>query len=85
MTHLQSDHKEGKMTKEVEKQTSKIPSGLFFSAGVVSMGVSLTLKLMNRSKSALFVGQWAAPFLIIGLYNKLVKLEGHDKNDQNPN
>ena len=85
MTNLKTDQREGKMTKEVEKQTSKIPSGLFFSAGVASMGVSLTLKLMNRSKSALFVGQWAAPFLIIGLYNKLVKLEGHDKNDRNPN
>ena len=24
------------------------------------------------------VGQWAAPLLIMGLYNKLVKTEGHD-------
>ena len=27
---------------------------------------------------ALFVGQWAAPFLILGIYNKLVKLHGSD-------
>lgn len=27
---------------------------------------------------ALLVGQWAAPLLIMGLYNKVVKTEGHD-------
>jgi hypothetical protein len=27
---------------------------------------------------ALFVGQWAAPFLILGIYNKLVKQRGSD-------
>lgn len=30
-------------------------------------------------KSALFVGQWAAPFLLFGIYNKIVKVEGSDK------
>jgi hypothetical protein len=85
MTNSKNDHKEGGNTKEIEKQTSKIPSGIFLSAAIASMGVSLTLKLMNRGKTALFVGQWAAPFLLLGIYNKLVKLEGHDKSDQNPN
>jgi hypothetical protein len=28
------------------------------------------------------IGQWVAPFLLFGIYNKLVKQEGHDK--QNP-
>jgi hypothetical protein len=27
------------------------------------------------------VGQWAPSFLLLGLYNKLVKLEGHDGED----
>lgn len=81
MTNSKKDHREGEMTKKVEKETSKVPSGLFFVAGVASMGASLTLKLMKRRKSALFVGQWAAPFLLLGIYNKLVKLEGHDKDD----
>jgi hypothetical protein len=30
----------------------------------------------------MFVGQWAPSLLILGLYNKLVKLEGHDGQDQ---
>ena len=29
---------------------------------------------MNR----MFVGQWAAPFLLLGIYNKLVKQHGSD-------
>ena len=33
---------------------------------------------MGRDKDALFVGQWAPTFLILGLYNKLVKVAGSD-------
>ena len=43
-----------------------------------SIAASLTLKLMGRHHDALFVGQWAPTFLILGLYNKLVKLAGSD-------
>jgi hypothetical protein len=28
------------------------------------------------------LGQWAAPFLLLGLYNKVVKVAGHDKEDR---
>jgi hypothetical protein len=28
------------------------------------------------------VGQWAAPFLLLGIYNKLIKLEGHDQENK---
>lgn len=69
---------EGKITKAVEKQTAKVPSIIYLTAAVASMAGSLALKLMRRRNTALFVGQWAAPFLILGLYNKLVKTEGHD-------
>ncbi len=69
---------EGQFTKAIESQTAKIPSGVYLTAALLSMGVSLTLKFMGSRHSALFVGQWAAPFLIMGLYNKIVKTEGHD-------
>ncbi|SEN99475.1 hypothetical protein SAMN05216436_12811 [bacterium A37T11] len=69
---------EGQLTKAIESQTAKIPSGVYLSAALLSMGISLTLKFMGRRNSALFVGQWAAPFLIMGLYNKIVKTEGSD-------
>ena len=32
-----------------------------------------------RREDGLFVGQWAAPFLLIGVYNKLVKVAGSDR------
>ncbi len=69
---------EGRLTVAIEKQTSKIPSGVYLTAALASMAASLTLKCFKQSHTALFVGQWAAPFLIMGLYNKLVKQEGHD-------
>lgn len=74
--------KEGKMTKAIEKRTSKVPSGCYLAAALVSMGTSLALKCMGKKGAALFVGQWASPFLIMGLYNKLVKTEGHDQKDR---
>jgi len=71
-------HKEGDLAKAIEKQTAKLPSDIFLWAALGSMGISLTLKLIGAKHNSLFVGQWAAPFLLLGVYNKLVKLEGHD-------
>ncbi len=71
-------HKEGKVASMIEDQTAKIPSDVFLWAALGSMATSLTLKLFEEDETALFVGQWAAPFLLLGIYNKLVKLEGHD-------
>jgi hypothetical protein len=47
-----------------------------------SMAASLTLKIMGKDEWALFVGQWAAPFLIMGNYNKMVKQHGSDAINQ---
>ncbi len=62
-------------TKAIEKQTKKIPSDVFLFTAIGTMAISLTLKCLGRSKDAAFVGQWAAPILILGVYNKLVKQE----------
>jgi len=78
LENVNPEHKEGPVARKIEEQTAKIPSDVFLWAAVASMGVSLTLKLISRKHTALFVGQWAAPFLLLGIYNKLVKLEGHD-------
>lgn len=72
------EHKEGSVAKTIEDQTAKIPSDIFLWAALGSMAVSLGFKLAGKNDKALFVGQWAAPFLLLGLYNKIVKLEGHD-------
>jgi len=74
-----SDRHEGPIAKAIEEKTQKLPSDLFLWAALGSIGASLALKLMGKKHESLFIGQWAAPFLIFGLYNKVVKLEGHDR------
>ena len=76
------EHKEGKVARTIEQQTAKIPSDVFLWAAIGAMAASLTLKLMKNDDTALFIGQWPAPFLLFGVYNKLVKQEGHDKTDR---
>ena len=75
------EREEGKVAKAIEKQTAKLPSDLFLWAALGSMAISLTLQATGSKHRSLFIGQWAAPFLLLGIYNKLVKLEGSDKND----
>ena len=77
------NYQEGPVATAIERQTAKIPSDVFLWAAIGSMATSLTFKCMGRKHDALFFGQWAAPFLVLGLYNKLVKLEGHDSSGEN--
>lgn len=80
--HQASPKKEGETTKAIEAQTAKIPSAIFLWASIGAMAVSLGLKVANKKHTALFVGQWAAPFLLLGIYNKIVKTEGSDRDDK---
>jgi hypothetical protein len=82
METKQNPKSEGKVATAIEQQTAKLPSDLFLWAALGSMAASLTLKIMAKKHTALFVGQWAAPFLLLGIYNKLVKLEGHDQENK---
>lgn len=74
-------HREGKTARMIEEQTAKIPSDVYLWAAVGSMALSLGLFLTKNKHASLFFGQWAPSFLIMGLYNKLVKTEGHDGAD----
>lgn len=72
----QSD--EGHVARMIEEKTAQLPSDLFLWAAGGSIVGSLLFQVMGDSKKSLFIGQWAPTFLILGLYNKLVKLEGSD-------
>lgn len=69
---------EDQVSKYIEDKTSHVPSTAFLGAAIIAMGVSAGIKCMGHDKTALFIGQWAAPFLLLGIYNKIVKTEGHD-------
>ena len=74
-------HSEGFVAKAIEEQTARLPSDTFLWLALGSIAASLTLKLSGRDKDALFVGQWAPTFLILGLYNKTVKQLGSDRTE----
>jgi hypothetical protein len=74
----QQEHAEGLVARTIEQQTAKLPSDPFLRAGGGSILGSLALQCMGRQHASLFVGQRAPTFLILGLYNKLVKVAGSD-------
>jgi hypothetical protein len=70
--------REGPVARTIEQQTAKLPSDTFLWAAMGSIGLSLVLMLTGEEKKAHFVGQWAPTLLILGVYNKMVKLHGSD-------
>ena len=75
-------HSEGTVARTIEQQTAKLPSDVFLWAAAGSIGLSLVLQLMGNEEKSHFVGQWVAPFLLLGVYNKIVKVAGSDRLSQ---
>ncbi|MGA9586590.1 MAG: hypothetical protein WBQ95_14755 [Terracidiphilus sp.] len=69
---------EDQFTAAIEKTTSRIPTSAYLALALGAMAVSATLQAWNKKHESMFVGQWAAPFLLLGIYNKLVKQHGSD-------
>lgn len=72
-------HSEGEVALRIEEQTAKLPSDTFLWAAVAAMAGAAILQMSGRKPESLFVGQWVAPFLLFGVYNKLVKVAGSDR------
>jgi hypothetical protein len=73
---------EGPIAQTIESQTAKLPSDVWLWASLGSMALSLGLQLSSQKKTkqiSNFIGQWVPTLLIFGLYNKLVKVAGHDR------
>jgi hypothetical protein len=73
---------EDQFTKTIESYTAAIPSSGYLAVAIGAMGLSLACQVAGRGKWGNFIAQWVPTWLIIGLYNKLVKLEGHDRFDR---
>ena len=72
-------HAEGRIAKTIEDYTAQMPSDTFLWAAGASIVGSLTLQVCGRSHAALLVGQLAPAFLLLGIYNKIVKVAGSDR------
>jgi hypothetical protein len=71
-------HEEGEFTKRIEHFTSQVPSGVYLSLAFGSVGLAALLYVSGRKTAANFVGHWAPTILMVGVYNKLVKVLGSD-------
>ncbi len=72
------EHREGPIARTIEQQTAKLPSDTYLWAALGSIGISLYFQFTGDERKANFVGHWAPTFLLLGLYNKLVKLHGSE-------
>jgi hypothetical protein len=78
------DLEEDQVTSLIESYSAQLPSSFYLGAAGASIVASLIAKLQGRDHTALFFGQWAAPFLLLGIYNKMVKQHGSDAIQSNP-
>jgi hypothetical protein len=74
-----AERTEGTLATLIESQTAKLPSDTFLWAAVGAIGVSAICQFTGAKDKSRFFGQWVAPFLLLGVYNKLVKQHGHDQ------
>lgn len=75
-------HTEGPVAKRIEQEASRIPSDVFLWGAVGAIGLSAAMQLANRRDRSLFFGMWVPTILLLGVYNKIVKVAGHDWSDQ---
>jgi D-serine dehydratase len=74
---------EDQVTAAIESYTAQVPSTVYLGCAIASIAASVTFKLAKKDNAAVFVGQWVAPFLLLGIYNKLVKQHGSDAGATN--
>jgi hypothetical protein len=73
---------EGVVARTIEQQTAKLPSDIFLWAALGAIGLSACLEFTGNKEKSRFIGQWVSPFLLFGVYNKLVKVAGSDRLHQ---
>ena len=88
------ERREGRVARAIEKQTAKLPSDTFLWAAGGAIVTSMLIQAFQprrmttlgmptrRGQLALFVGQWVPTLLLLGLYNKIVKVAGSDKQER---
>jgi hypothetical protein len=73
---------EDQFTKTIESYTAALPSSGYLAVAIGAMGLSLACQVAGRGKWRNFIARWVPTWLLFGLYNKLVKLYGHDRYDR---
>ena len=79
MAREREEQSEGRVARAIESQTARAPSDWFLWAALAAMATAAAVQLREQKQWSLFLGQWAAPLLLFGLYNKIVKVAGSDR------
>lgn len=74
--------KESNIVKRIEKRAENIPSSYFVSAAAASVAIALGLAFTKKKQWANFVGQWVPTILLLGIYNKMLKSQGSEKQKE---
>jgi hypothetical protein len=73
---LESQAQQGReMSQTFEDQAERAPSFPFVAGALGSIALSAGLMLTGRREVATFVGQWVPTLLLIGIFNKLLRIE----------
>jgi len=72
---------EGQTTKKIERVTAAIPSATWLILAGGAVVGSLVLRLAGKKSASTFVGEWVPTILMLGLYNKLVKVMGSERRE----
>ena len=59
----------------IENTLAGIPANFWIVAALGSISLSLLLKMNDRRDDSRFIGDWVAPFLLLGVYTKLLKMQ----------
>jgi hypothetical protein len=73
---VRDEHSEDELTRILEHQAAKLPSDLFLFTAISAMLISFGLELAGRARLSRFIGMWPPALLMMGIYNKLVKMMG---------
>jgi hypothetical protein len=90
MLHTETDRAsrpsvaEDEFTKTVERYTAAVPSSAYLAVAMAAIGISLAAQVAGKGKWGNFIAQWVPTWLLLGLYNKIVKTEGHDQYARDP-
>lgn len=79
---MEKQNSDGIVTRTIEQQTAKLPADIFLLGALGSIGVSLYFEITGNPEKSRFVGQWVSPFLLLGVYNKLVKVINTDRTEK---
>ncbi len=74
------ENTDGIVARTMETQTAKLPADIFLWGALGSIGISLYFEITGSGDKSRFVGQWVSPFLLLGVYTKLVKMMNSKEN-----